>query len=102
MWQGAARVGDSAVEGGAVIALYYWKHKNSTALHRAIDLFLCDEPMTDDQIAVVREYFRQWIEDPAWDGPKAKWLRAEIDNLKTHDALFCWRFGAKIHGMDPI
>lgn len=74
-------------------------------------LVLKPDTLTEEHIAALRAYFRQWINAPVWDGnPEADdvaraelaRLRADIHTLTTRDALWRWLCEATEQGLDPL
>ena len=89
----------------------YWKFETSGVLRPAIEAFLVGAPMTDEQIAAMRAYLRQWINSPIWDkNPHAtedyrQWLAMQsrlVDSLTSHATIKVWLAGAVDMGIDPL
>jgi hypothetical protein len=80
-------------------------------LRPAVEAYLKHEPMTEQHIAVMRAYLRQWISSPVWDqnpynGPE-EWaelaaLRSTIDDLTNRNAIERWLDQAIEAGLDPL
>jgi hypothetical protein len=89
----------------------YWRFETSGVLRPAVEAYLNDAPLTTEQIAALRAYFRQWIGSPVWDqnphsGPEEQgWLgrmRADIDGLTSRAAIERWIEAAIDGGIDPL
>jgi hypothetical protein len=89
----------------------YWMAETSGILRPAVEAYLNDEPLTDQHIATLRAYLRQWIGSPVWDrnphaGPEEHaWLdrmRADIEGLRTRAAIERWVSSAIDGGVDPL
>jgi hypothetical protein len=80
----------------------YWMSETSGRLRPVIEAYLTDKPLTSDDIAALRSYLRQWIEDPCWQGPAIDQLRASIDGLTSRPAIERWLDTAIDHGIDPL
>ena len=81
----------------------YWMHETSGALRPAVEAFLLDEPMTEEQIAAMRAYLRQWIAgDWVCDRQELDRLRASVDGLTTRRAISDWIDFAVEEGIDPL
>lgn len=80
----------------------YWMHETSGVLRPAIMAYLLDKPMTDEQVATMRAYLRQWINAPTWRGPDVDELRRGIDALTSCEAIDEWISRALDAGIDPL
>jgi hypothetical protein len=81
----------------------YWMHETSGALRPAIAAYLNREPLTDEQIAVIRHYLAQWIYAPGFDGGEGVGLlRDTIGGLKSRQAIARWLDRADQVGIDPL
>lgn len=80
----------------------YWMYETSGVLRPAVFAYFGGEPMSDEQIAALRAYLRQWINSPAWLGDKVAKLRAEVDNLTSREAIRKWLQIAEAEGIDPL
>ena len=81
----------------------FWMNETSGVLRPAVTAYLNHEPMTGEQIAAMRAYFRQWIA-PGWmyGDPALEPLRAKIDGLTSIAALDAWLEEAIDLGIDPL
>lgn len=80
----------------------YWMDETSGVLRPAVTAYLSGGPMTDEQVAAMRAYLRQWISSPAWLGDGIAALRADIDSLTSRDAISNWLAAAEQWGIDPL
>lgn len=80
----------------------YWMHETSGILQPVVTDYLEGRPLTDEQIATMRAYLRQWISAPDWRGIEADKLRAGVDELTTHAAIRGWIIRAERAGIDPL
>jgi hypothetical protein len=81
----------------------YWMYETSGALRPAIAAYLNRAVLTDEEIAVIRAYLKQWIMADCW-GPDAdlKRLRAEVGSLGSRSAIDRWLSLAEQIGIDPL
>ena len=80
----------------------YWMHEQSGVLRPAVEAYLNSTPMTSLQIALLRDYLRQWIGAPVWRGPAIDELRRRVDGLTTREAVGRWLKLAERAGIDPL
>lgn len=81
----------------------YWMHETSGVLRPAIEAYLNHQPMTSEQIASMRAYLRQWIENGDWRGNMAlENLRGGIDQLTSRGEIHAWLELANQIGIDPL
>lgn len=80
----------------------FWMNETSGVLRPAVEAYLNNRPMTDAQIAAMREYLRQWIASPNWMGPGIATLRATINGLVDRKAISAWLDLAVEVGADPL
>jgi len=89
----------------------YWKYETGGELVPAVMRLIGGEPLTQRDIAVIRDYCRQWIESPVWDmNPHADGaaaaalaiLRQGVDALTTAAAIRAWVRLADSEGMEPL
>jgi hypothetical protein len=98
------------IEAGSLMAEPgYWMNEVSGKLRPVIEAYLHDEPMTGEQIAIMRAYLRQWIGSDVWDwntGAEGRaWLagmRLACDALLSREAIELWIDRAIDAGLDPI
>lgn len=80
----------------------FWMHETSGKLEPAIWALIEGDPLTAEQIPLVRAYLRQWIEKGDWRGPAIDELRARVDRLVTREAIDRWLSDALKEGIDPL
>lgn len=80
----------------------YWRYEASGVLAPAIKAYLERKPLTDQHIAALRAYFRQWINAPAFQGKDVEELRQRIDGLTGKKAIDRWLDDAIKAGVDPL
>ena len=80
----------------------YWANEVTGRLLPVVTAFLTGEPMTCEQVALQRAYFRQWIVTPGFVGPGVDKLRARIDGLTSRAALDAWWQDSIEEGVDPL
>lgn len=78
----------------------YWMNETSGVLRPAIEAYLTGDSMTDEQVAAMRAYLRQWIGGDTWRG--AEMLRRKVEGLTSRDAIRRWLNRAKEIGIDPL
>jgi hypothetical protein len=77
----------------------YWKYETGGALRPAIVHYLNRQVLTDEEIAVIRAYLKQWIEGD-FDGVDK--LRASVDAIGSRSAIDRWLYQADQLGIDPF
>ena len=81
----------------------YWMYETGGALRPAIVAYLYREPLTDEQISVIRHYLAQWIYARGFDGGEGVGLlRDTIGGLKSRSAIDRWLYRADELGIDPL
>ena len=80
----------------------FWMNECSGVLRPAVEAYLRDEPLSDEAIAALRAYLRQWIAAPAWQGREVEQLRRDIDGLTSRQAIHHWVALAVDTGIDPF
>lgn len=80
----------------------YWMSETSGALRPAVEAYLAGGAMSDEHIATMRAYLRQWIEADGWKGPMVPVLRMAVDALTTRRAIADWLAAADELGIDPL
>lgn len=89
----------------------YWMAETTGVLRPAVEAYLNRAPLTEEQIATLRAYLRQWIMAPTWDAnPHAgapekavlAGLRAGIAGLTSREAISRWLSDAVGAGLDPL
>lgn len=80
----------------------YWMYERSGVLRPAVEAYLFGQALTDEQIAYLRAYFRQWVAAPDFQGPEVDTMRRTIDGLTTRRAIRDWLDLALYAGIDPL
>jgi hypothetical protein len=80
----------------------YWMNETSGVLRPAVTAYLAGVAMSEQQLAAMRAYLRQWIESGLWFGPAIPGLRAAIDDLTNREAIRMWLRIAEREGIDPL
>lgn len=81
----------------------YWMHETTGVLRPAVEAYLGGGAMTDEQIAAMRAYFRQWINAPAWNGDEVvDQLRERVNQLTSRSKINAWLLDAEVCGIDPL
>jgi len=79
----------------------FWMNEAGPVLRPAATAYLRGESLTDEQVAALRAYLRQWMEGD-WRGPETEALRAGIDGLTSRKAIAAWLHAALDAGIDPL
>jgi hypothetical protein len=87
-------------------------YETSGILKPAIQAYLeRKKTLSAEQIAILRAYFRQWIESGVWDNNlyatnaakgRLRELRSDIDNLTSVDSIDRWLQRCLEEGLDPL
>lgn len=89
----------------------YWMDETGGRLGPAIRNYLDGREMSADDIALVRDYLRQWIDSPAWDmNPHMNvtgiaalaWLRSHAKAIATRSDIAYWLMRAEERGIEPL
>jgi hypothetical protein len=85
----------------------YWMYETTGVLRPAVEAYLNGEAMTDEQIAAMRAYLRQWIDGPWKAKPGAEQrildsLRRMIDGLVSRQTISIWLEQAAALDIDPL
>ncbi len=85
----------------------YWMTETGGQLRPAVEAYLRGEPLSPDQIGLLRAYLRQWIDAPSWIAPPEHpqaivELRARVAGLTTRAAIAAWLEDALEIGIDPL
>jgi hypothetical protein len=89
----------------------YWIYETGGELAVSIGRLLRAESLTDRDYELIRAYFKQWIDSPAWDmnpnqdaaGAAAlAALRSGVDRLATASDIHDWLRLADQTGVDPL
>lgn len=78
----------------------YWMFETSGALRPAIAHYLNREVLSDEEIALIRAYFKQWIEGGDFRGVDK--LKETVDQIGSRSAIDRWLYQADQLGIDPL
>jgi hypothetical protein len=89
---------------------FYWQDEVTGELPRAVRAYLDHvvdgEPITDKQLALLRDYLDHWVCAPCWDSPvleaELRHLRGSIRHLTSVAEIGDWIHQALEIGMDPL
>ena len=80
----------------------YWLHEESGALAPIVRAYLAGEELAPEQIAALREYFRQWVYAPAFVGMAVDSLRFFVRSIETRYDIAMWLKLAQRAGVNPL
>jgi hypothetical protein len=89
----------------------YWTDEVTGQLAPAVVAYQQGQELSRRQIAVLRTYFRQWIQSRVWDmnthatinSRRALLnLRESVESIGSPDGISQWLYGARQLGMDPL
>jgi hypothetical protein len=78
----------------------FWMRETGGRLEAAVWAYLEHDRLDEEQIALIRDYLRQWIE--VMRGPEIAALRARVEELTSRQALDRWMSDALRQGIDPL
>lgn len=79
----------------------YWMYETSGVLRPAVEAYLMTkEPLTAEQVTVIRAYLRQWMEKGPWQGVDD--LKKGIAAIYDRPSLNGWLNDAMDAGIDPL
>ena len=81
---------------------FYWMKETGGVLRQAVEAYLKDLAMSDEQIAEMRAYLWQWIFKGDWIGESIGDLKAMVSRIKTRSDIDEWLFLAELEGIDPL
>lgn len=81
----------------------FWRDEQSGVLAPAVGRYLSGEPLSTNDIALLRVYLRQWICSPVWqcDDDIAA-LRDMADSITSRAQIALWLDRALQIGIDPL
>jgi len=81
----------------------YWMHETSGVLEWVVKCYLQNEQMTEKQIAIMREYLKQWVTSPVWKccDDLAR-LQRDVEKIQTQPDIDAWLEAALAEGIDPL
>lgn len=80
----------------------YWMWETSGVLRPAVEAYLAGGALSDEHVAALRAYLRQWIAAPLWRGDGIASLRAAVDALDSRETIHAWLTAAMDAGVDPL
>jgi hypothetical protein len=84
-----------------VIVPGYWQSETSGDLRPSVERYLVGTQLSTRDIALLRNYIRQWICSPVWDGhEEVSALREMVDSLTSRAQIDLWTERALDIGID--
>ena len=89
----------------------FWMNETSGVLRPVVEKLLNGKRLLPREIAVMRAYFRQWIESPVWDlnphqtvegASRLAELRTSVTDIATMEDISTWLEIADGEGLDPL
>lgn len=89
----------------------HWMHETSGVLKPVVEAYLNNKALSEQDIAILRQYLRQWIMSPVWDSnPYAgdperlhlARLRSSIDELISRETIEDWIEDADALGIESL
>lgn len=80
----------------------FWMHETSGELRPVVEAYLNGGHMTARDVAIMRVYLRQWIDDDRWRGPLIDALRTQVNEIIDRDGIRRWLDRALDQGIDPL
>lgn len=80
----------------------YWMRETGGGLRVAVAHYLNREPLSDEEIGLIRAYLKQWIDAQVWDDEDVKDLRATVDAIASRSAIDRWLYQADQIKIDPL
>jgi hypothetical protein len=77
-------------------------HETSGVLRPVIENYLTGGKMSARDVATMRVYLRQWIDDGAWIGPLIDALRTQVDEIHDRHGIERWLDRALDARIDPL
>jgi hypothetical protein len=85
------------------LAPKYWVYETGGALALAVMTYLRGDPMSQEDIALLRSYLGQWVSSPVWGPtPHLERLQLEVKAIGTRQQLRTWLETALEDGIDPL
>jgi hypothetical protein len=79
----------------------FWIEDDSGVLQPAIQDFHDGKELTEPQVIAVRDYFKQWIARPEWQGDlELDDLRHAVVSIRTTDDITAWLSRFLVFGID--
>jgi hypothetical protein len=80
----------------------YWPNEQTGVLVPVVHAYLRGDSLSDEEVAIMRAYLRQWIMSPVWAGKGIPELRASIDGINSRKDIKRWLNRAFDLGIDPL
>jgi hypothetical protein len=80
----------------------FWMYEQSGVLRPVVEAYLEGRHLTARDVAVMRDYLRQWIAAPLYRGEDVDALRASVDGIMSRADLERWLDRAIDAGVDPL
>jgi hypothetical protein len=81
----------------------YWMNEIGGLLREVVEAYLKGLPLTEDDVGMMRDYLRQWVESDMWtEGPELDTLRKHVKRIKTREDIDACVWEAVDLGMDPL
>ncbi|HEX8752114.1 MAG TPA: hypothetical protein VF731_01745 [Solirubrobacterales bacterium] len=85
----------------------YWMNETSGVLRPVVHRYLAGVELSEEDVAVMRTYLRQWITAGAWESTpgepdRVEELRRAVDGLDSRAAIAGWLERAAFLGIDPL
>ena len=85
---------------------FHWRDEVSGQLPAAIDTFLHRKPLAADQVDLIRDYLKHYINAPCWETETMEedfaFLRESVDRLMNSSDISGWIMQALEVGCDPL
>lgn len=80
----------------------FWMYETSGKLRPVIERYLQQEPLSEQDIAAMRAYLRQWVMEPRFIGDDIDDLRKRVSGLTTRKLIADWIKDAIDANIDPL
>jgi hypothetical protein len=80
----------------------YWMHETTGGLRVAVGNYLNRKVLSDEEIAMLRAYLKQWIMAEVGADDDVKKLRDTVDDIGSRSAIDRWLYAADQCGIDPL
>lgn len=86
----------------------YWRNEVGGELRLAVEAYLIGLPLAEQDIRLLRAYFRQWIVADVWDQAPLEGrdrldeLRRRVDSIKDRQTIDDWLKAVTDYGIDPL
>jgi hypothetical protein len=84
-------------------AVRLWLSDTTGVLRPAVESYLAGGSMRSADVAIARDYLREWIMAPGWvQDQDLDRLRTWVNELQTPDDIQAWLVLATYYGIDPL